>query len=522
MMINYRWQYTKTHTFSEIDFIITRIRMAINNFCMNIFTPFLLLSLIGCAGQQTQQPTEQVNQPNILIIMADDMGYGDLSGYGGMAQTPNIDALADEGIKLTNCYAGAPNCSPSRVSLLTGRIPARVGMYSYRPPGHLMHMPDTEITLAELLKTKAYQTAHFGKWHLGCLPQDSSLNQPQPDQQGFDYSLGTANNAVPSHLNPTNFVRNGLEVGEMKGYACQIVADEVEDWFEQYYEEKVPFFMYVAFHEPHAKIASPPELIANYPNQKPKDAAYFANIENMDLATGRILETLKNRGLDKNTLVFFTSDNGSYRMGSNGPLRGLKGEVYEGGMKVPGIFSYPNGFEGKRVVDSPIWFQDVLPTICKLVGIELPKDRHYDGISLLPLLQDKAELKRAQPMLWFFYRSAPELAMRKGDYVLVAGVNDHIPRTHWLADIDMPFIKNLRPDFFELYNVVQDVGQQEDLSDKEPEKLMEMKQAFQQLFEGVQDEGPIWKGLPAYDLKRANHHKPAEFKRNQQRFLEKQ
>src|SRR5690606_24853047 len=146
---------------------------------------------------------------NVLIILADDMGYRDLNSFGGVANTPNLDALAAKGLKFTNCYAGAPNCSPSRVSLLTGRIPARAGMYSYRPPGSVMHLPDKEITLAELLKSAGYQTAHFGKWHLGALPGDTNPKQPQPQQQGFDYSFGTENNAEPSHLNPINFIRNG-------------------------------------------------------------------------------------------------------------------------------------------------------------------------------------------------------------------------------------------------------------------------------------------------------------------------
>ena len=144
-------------------------------------------------------------QPNVLILLADDMGYTDLSCYGGKAKSPNLDRLAENGIKFTNFYAPAPNCSPSRTGLLTGRMPSRVGMYSYRRDFHTMHLPDSEITIAELLKENGYQTAHFGKWHLSCLPQDSSLNQPQPVDQGFEYSLGTENNAIPSHLNPKNF-----------------------------------------------------------------------------------------------------------------------------------------------------------------------------------------------------------------------------------------------------------------------------------------------------------------------------
>lgn len=154
----------------------------------NIYlVPLLFLTIMYCS---CTSPTSTPNdKPNILIILADDMGYGDLGCYRGTARTPNLDSLANSGIRFTNCYSGEPNYSAARVSLMTGRIPARTGMYSYRPPNHVMHLPDEEITIAEYLKESGYQTAHFSKWHLGCLPQDSTLNHPQPHDQGFDYSL---------------------------------------------------------------------------------------------------------------------------------------------------------------------------------------------------------------------------------------------------------------------------------------------------------------------------------------------
>ena len=378
--------------------------------------------------------------PNVVIILADDMGYADLQGYGGVANTPNLDAL------------------------------------------------------------------------------DPGLNQPQPHQQGFDYSLGTENNAEPSHLNPVNYIRNGSPLGEVEGYSCQLVADEVDFWFEEKYQEEKPFFLYVAFHEPHAKVASPDDLIANYPGYDKKAAEYFANIENMDLAAGRILQALKSRGLDKNTMVFFASDNGPYRIGSQGELRGLKGEVYDGGIKVPGIFSYPGAFPGKREIDTPIWFQDLLPTIGGLTDTPIPSDRKYDGINLLPLLEGGG-IEREKPMLWYFYRSSPEFAMRKRDYMLLARANDKVPRTHGVSDIDMTFIKTIQPEFYELYNVANDAGQQEDLAATEPDKLEAMKNELLVLLEEIKKEGPVWEGLPIYEEKKANHNKPEEFIRNQERFL---
>lgn len=493
------------------------------NLCCLLFLLFGLNQAVNAQNNwpQNYKVTKSENRgtrPNVVVILADDMGYADLQGYGGVANTPNLDALASKGVKFTNCYAGAPNCSPSRVGLLTGRIPARAGMYSYRPPGSVMHLPDNERTIAELLKPAGYQTAHFGKWHLSVLPQDEKLNQPQPNQQGFDYSLGTENNAQPSHLNPVNFIRNGSPIGEQKGYSCQLVADEVDLWFEQNYQKEQPFFLYVAFHEPHAKVASPDNLIANYPDYDKKTAEYFANIENMDLAAGRILQALKSRGLDNNTMVFFASDNGPYRIGSQGELRGLKGEVYDGGIKVPGIFTYPGAFPGNREIDTPIWFQDLLPTIGELCEVAIPKDRKYDGINLLPLLKGGA-IQREKPMLWYFYRSSPEFAMRKGDYMLIGRSNDKVPRTHGVSDIDMAFIKRIQPEFFELYNVSSDAGQQMDLAAAEPEKLEEMKNEMLALLEEVKTEGPEWEGLPKYNEQKANHNKPEEFIRNQKRFL---
>ena len=495
-----------------------------------IYYTLVFYALWACNSSKTETA---VSKPNILIMLADDMGYADLGSYGGMASTPHLDSLTTSGIRFTNFYAGAPNCSPSRVSLLTGRIPFRSGMYSYRPPNHVMHLPDREVTMAEMLKDQGYQTAHIGKWHLGCLqpstcwssspttPGDSLLHQPQPVDQGFDYSLGTENNAEPSHLNPVNFIRNGKALGEVKGYSCQLLADEAGSWLEKEHQADRPFFMYVTFHEPHRKVASPPELVAKYPDQKKTDAEYFANIENLDLAVGRILNNLKSRGLLDNTLVVFLSDNGPYRMGSQGDLRGLKGEVYDGGIKVPGIFSFPEVFEGGRVVSTPAWFQDILPTVKAMSGGILPDDRPYDGVSLLPLLENDKRFTRANPMFWAFYRSLPELALRKDDYMLVARTADSLNRTHWVADVDMSFIKTMRPEFFELYNVKEDEGQQNDLADEQPEKAEELKKELMKLLGEVQAEGPDWEGLPAYDADRANHNKPGEFERNKEQFLKR-
>ncbi|GAB5562512.1 MAG: sulfatase-like hydrolase/transferase [Synoicihabitans sp.] len=472
----------------------------------------LLFATCGVAHSSAERP-------NVLILLADDMGYGDLGAYGGRAITPHIDQLAAEGVKFEECYSGAPNCSPARVSLMTGRMPTRAGMYSYRPEGSTMHLRAEETTLAEVMLAAGYQTAHVGKWHLSCLPQDPALNQAQPIDQGFQYSLGTENNAEPSHLNPVNYVRNGIEIGEQKGYACQLLADEVESWFATVYDDEKPFFLYVPFHEPHAKIATPPELSAQYPDLDKKSADYFGNIQHMDDAVGRILAELKVQGVADNTLIFFGSDNGSYRMGSNGNLRGLKGGVYDGGIKVPGIFHFPGKIPGGRVSHTPMWFPDILPTVAAMIGGNLPSGIARDGIDLGPLLTQSIEPVREQPMMWYFYRSSPEAAMRHGDYNLIVRSSDDTPRTHPIVAEDMPFVKTVRPEYFELYNLKTDPGQRHDLAAAMPVKLTEMKNKFWPLFEASRAEGPDWAGLPPATTFRATHDKPAEFLRNQKRFL---
>lgn len=458
------------------------------NCLLLIFSLFLTVS---CAEKKIE------SKPNVLILLADDMGYSDLNCFGGKANSPNLDNLASQGIKFTNFYAPAPNCSPSRTGLLTGRMPSRVGMYSYRAVKHGMHLPDSEITIAELLKKEGYQTAHFGKWHLSCLPQDSSLNQPQPIDQGFDYSLGTENNAIPSHLNPTNFVRNGERVNKTEGYSCQLLVSEVKTWFQNFYKKEQPFFMYVAFHEVHSKIASPEKMIRNYPDETKKDAEYFANVENMDDASGRILGELKSQGLLENTLVIFASDNGPYRKGSAADLRGLKGEIYDGGIRVPGIVYWKGHIGIGQVNETPAGLIDVLPTLAEVCNFDLPADRKIDGTSLVPAFSEK-ELDRETQLMWFFYRAYPEISMRVDDYVLIGNALDSVPKTHAMADMDMEFVKNIELKSFELYDIKMDPGQQNNLVETRPEIFAQMKPIMVNQLEEIKQEGPYWNNLFEY------------------------
>lgn len=459
----------------------------------------ILLFLPGIQELVAQDSTVRENtpaRPNVLLLLADDMGYADLHCYGGASQTPHLDRLAAGGLRFNQFYAAAPNCSPSRAGLLTGRSPARLGMYSYRPPNHPMHLRAEEITLAELLAEQGYQTLHLGKWHLGCLPQNDALNHPQPDDQGFQYSLGTENNARPSHLNPNNFVRNGEPQDPIGGYSCQILADEWETWLEDRRDPERPFLAYLAFHEPHAKIASPPELIAHYPDVPKRDAEYLANVENLDLAIGRVLESLQQRDLMDDTLILFASDNGSYRQASNGSLRAVKSYLYDGGIRVPGIFYWKDRIQ-PAVAEEPAGFVDVVPTVCDLMQIALPGDRVIDGTSLKPLLSGSS-LERQRPLYWFFYRTSPEIAVRQGPYMVLGRDDDTEPRTHRFTAPDMDYIRSLTLQTCEVYNVVQDPGQYQDLYRELPEAAALEQQVKQQLSE-IQKTGPFWDNLPAAD-----------------------
>ncbi len=465
-----------------------KINMARN---LYFFLLFIVAPLFSCERGDKPQSKDA---PNILLIIADDLGYGDLECYGGIANTPNLNKLAKNGIRFTDFYAAAPNCSPSRAGLMTGRNPAQVGMYNYRPPNHPMHLRDSEVTIAEALQTQGYRTSHIGKWHLGCLPQDSALIHPQPHDQGFDYSFGTENNAQPSHLNPVNFVRNGKELAEQKGYSCQIVAEEAINWFDQHHNQEYPFFMYVAFHEPHAKVASPPELVEKYADFPIKDAEYLANIENLDMAVGKIIDYLVDHQLLENTLVLFSSDNGSYRQASNGELRAVKSYVYEGGIRVPGIIHWPALPKKGVEINEPVSFVDILPTVYDILEFEPVKPEQLDGTSIFSLLNGE-KFGRVNPLYWFFYRSSPEIAVRVDDFMVLGKDQDTISRTHRFSQPDMAYISDMDLVDYELYDLTTDVGQRKNIIDSHPRSAF-YKKVINDKLSDIQLNGYRWRSLP--------------------------
>lgn len=452
----------------------------------------MAIALLGCSNVKDRP--QKFEKPNILILIADDMGYGDLECYDGVSKTPNLNKLAKNGILFTDFYAAASNCSPSRAGLLTGISPAKLGMYSYTPPHHPMHLRDSEVTIAEVLKGQRYQTSHFGKWHIGCLPQDTILNHPQPHDQGFDYSFGTEHNARPSHFNPINFVRNGEKLGVQKGYSCQIVANEAITWLENHHKKENPFFMYVAFHEPHKKVESPPELVERYSGYPKKDAEYLASIENLDLVVGKIKDYLSEKGLLENTLIIFSSDNGSYRQASNGILRAKKSYVYEGGIRVPGIIHWPILNKTGVVINEAVGFVDIMPTICDILQTKTLKDNDFDGTSILNLLKGE-KFERKNPLYWYFYRTSPEIAMRIDDYMILGKDVDTIPRPHRFSAPDMTYIKEMDLNLYELYDLSKDTGQKENIIDQHA-KGDYYKGLIDDKLTEIQEKGYLWEQLP--------------------------
>ncbi|MEM9326659.1 MAG: sulfatase-like hydrolase/transferase [Bacteroidota bacterium] len=410
---------------------------------------------------------QEATTPNLVLILVDDLGYGDLACYGHpIVQTPNIDRLAEQGIKYDTYYAPAPLCSPSRAGLLTGRTPYRTGIRSWIPHGSSVHLGENEITIAHLLKNKGYQTAVMGKLHLNGGPE--MTDQPQTADMGFDYSFvihgGWAQNqqveAIPADgslrrgkIYPDNFYRNGVPVGATDQFSGELVAGETIAWLEALPED-APFFAYVSFTEVHTPIASPQrhlEMYSDYITGFAKDnpdifhqdwvnlpyrgfGEYYANISFLDEQVGRIMAQLDDMGITENTIVIFTSDNGPVTRearkpwelnmaGETGGLRGRKDNLLEGGIRVPAIVRYPRRIEAGQVSSAPVYGLDWLPTLAELMGFDLPTDRALDGRSIARTMRGE-RFSRTEPMIWTIDMEGQddpinEWAIRDGDWKLI-------------------------------------------------------------------------------------------------------
>jgi arylsulfatase A len=413
-------------------------------------------------------------RPNIVLFLADDLGYGELGCYGNPAAvTPNLDRFAAQGLRLTDCHSASSVCSPSRSALLTGRTPYRNGVFTWIPEGSPIHLRTSEITLPTLLRNAGYDTCHVGKWHLNGLFNDPA--QPQPSDHGFDWWLGTQNNAAPTHAFPMNFVRNGQPVAKADDHSAPFIAAEAIRWLDGRKDPARPFFLTVWTHEPHYPIASAERYEAVHASvADPVERTYRANVTQLDDAFGRLMQALEAKGLAESTLVFFTSDNGPEGDGVKGPGRGLTGglrerkrSMYEGGHRVPGIFRWPGRIAAGGVSDLPVIGSDLFPTLLAAAGLEPPAGRTLDGVNLVPAFAG-GTVARPKPMYWRF---GGRVAYREGDWKIVAPTSLERP---------------------ELYNLATDRNERTDLADREADLLTAMMGRLRAYTAEVEGEGPDW------------------------------
>jgi arylsulfatase A len=413
-------------------------------------------------------------RPNIVLVLADDLGYGELGCYGNAAAiTPHLDRFAAEGLRLTDCHSACSVCSPSRSALLTGRHPYRNGVFTWIPEGSPIHLRTSEHVLPKLLHAAGYDTCHVGKWHLNGLFNDPA--QPQPSDHGYAWWLGTQNNAAPSHAFPENFVRNGQSVGKVEDYSAPFIAREAVTWLETKRDRTKPFFLAVWAHEPHYPIASAERYEKQHARiADAEERTYRANVTQLDDAFGTVMKSLDALGLTENTLVIFTSDNGPEGDGTKGPGRGLAGDLrgrkrsmYEGGHRVPGMVRWPARIKPGTTSDLPVVGSDFFVTMLAAAGVAPAADRKLDGTSLLPLLSGGG-VDRRVPLYW---RWGGKVAYREGDWKIVVD-----------ESLEKP----------ELYDLAADRAEAHDLAAREPERLAAMMARLRAHTAEIEGEGPDW------------------------------
>lgn len=373
-------------------------------------------------------PNTENAKPNIIIILADDLGYADVSFNGGEIPTPAIDRIADEGVNLKSFYA-CPVCTPTRAGLLTGRYPIRFGcMRAVIPPWRKRGMPPQEHTFAELCRQAGYtRRAAIGKWHLG-----HNERKYLPNNQGFNHFYGHYNGAIDyfTHMREgeVDWHRNAETIKE-EGYSTELLGAEAVEFIDEAVKAEEAFLLYLPFNAPHSPFQALEKDLRKFPNLKGKRKTYAAMVTAMDRAVENVLDTLDKHGIAENTFVLFASDNGGLvQVARNKPWRGGKFDVYDGGTRVAAAARWPaGGIEGGRIVDSaPIGYIDVYPAIKHIIGLQNEPDPNpLDGIDVLDLMRGR---KRLPARDWFSYlhQGGPDekWAVISGDYKLIAYTRD--------------------------------------------------------------------------------------------------
>ncbi|MHC4176535.1 MAG: sulfatase family protein [Planctomycetota bacterium] len=447
---------------------------------------------LACAGMLTMSGLllageTTMKKPNVILCMTDDQGWGD-TGYNGhpFLKTPNLDEMAASGIRFNRFYSGAPVCSPTRGSAITGRHPYRYGI-TFANTGH---MPREEITLVEALKTRGYTTGHFGKWHLGTLTteiRDSNRGRPgdathysPPWQNGFDVCFSTEAKVPtwdPMKKPGTNapygthyFNTDGsVETENLEGDDSRVIMDRVVPFIRGAVKQDRPFLAVVWFHTPHLPCVAGPKYRKMYEGVPGANPAYHGCVTAMDEQVGRLRAELRRLGVQRNTMLWFCSDNGpegaaGKAPGSAGPLRGRKRSLFEGGVRVPGILVWPAKIRAPRVVDVPCSTSDYFPTILDVLGLKLEgQPEPIDGVSLLPLIEGKMT-RRPRPI---GFQSGRQVSLIDNRYKLIKSGGGRKKRKGPPAT-----------DGFMLFDLVDDPGETKDLAAERPEIVEAMKKTL--------------------------------------------
>ncbi len=410
----------------------------------------------GCSMANPGGNSRGKDRPNIILIMTDDLGYGDISCYGSTTiNTPNIDTLAEGGMKFTDYHSNCPVCSPTRAALLTGRYQQRAGIEGViyaKGPTRQTGLTLEETTFAEVLKTRGYATGIFGKWHLGYNVQFN------PSRQGFEEFIGYVSGNVDyqSHIDVAGFDDwwKNLEKVPEKGYTTDLITKHGVDFIERHKDE--PFCLYLpheSVHSPYQGRKDPPERLPG--GKKSKKArgkeiarAYKEMVEVMDEGIGKIVETIRRLGLERKTFIFFCSDNGANRNGSNGVLAGFKGSLWEGGHRVPAVAYWPGRIKPGTMTSQTTLGMDMFSTMVSIAGAKLPAGLKLDGTNLLGMLTEDRKL----PERTLFWRYRNQKAVRKGPWKLL-----------------------VQDDNVKLYNLSDDLAEKENLVNAKPAMVRELQ-----------------------------------------------
>lgn len=410
-------------------------------------------------------------KPNIVFILADDLGWAELGCYGNsFNETPNLDKLAKQGMRFTDAYAAAPVCSPYRAALMTGQYPARVGITDYLRPNDKNHLSTQYVTIAEALKNAGYATGIIGKWHLTGYANHAADEFP-PALHGFDETIVSENRGIGggSYFHPYHFNREIQKRLPGKEYLVDRCNLEAVEFIERHKDE--PFFLYLSHYAVHTRLNGKPEFVAEF-EKKPGAGKGFkaqrnnphlaAQLKSIDEGVGMIIRKLDELGLSDETILVFTGDNGGEdRVTSNAPLRAGKSTLYEGGIRVPLIVSCPNVVPAGTICKTPTSNIDFYPTLCQLAGIMPDSQHHCDGVSILPLLKNPNYQLKRQAHYWHYPLDKPHFlggrssgAVRKGDWKLIEYFDTRQK---------------------ELYNLADDIGEKNNLASTNPEKVAELQ-----------------------------------------------